>query len=143
MNKVIGLFAFSILFSFKPFAQNEKDSIETSIIRFFDGLSEFNNDKLRNYSAPDFLLLENGEVWNLDTLINKLGEHKHLNIKRTNKFQFIRTEQSGNTAWVSYYNTAEMKFKDKQQTVKWLESAVLTKDRGRWIIKQLHSTPLK
>lgn len=143
MKKVIGLFAFSILFSFQPFAQNEKGSIETSIIRFFDGLSEFNNDKLRNYSAPDFLLLENGEVWNLDTLINKLGEHKHLNIERTNKFQFIRTEQSGNIAWVSYYNTAELKFNDKHQTIKWLESAVLTKDRGRWIIKQLHSTPMK
>jgi Domain of unknown function (DUF4440) len=143
MKKVIGLFAFSILFSFRLFAQNEKDSIETSIIRFFDGLSEFNNDKLRNYSAHDFLLLEDGEVWNLDTLINKLAEHKHLKIERINKFQFIRTEQSGNVAWVSYYNTAELKFNDKQQTVKWLESAVLTKHRGRWIIKQLHSTPLK
>jgi Domain of unknown function (DUF4440) len=143
MKKVICLFAFSIFLSSKPFAQNEKDSIETSLIRFFDGLSESNNDKLRNYSTSDFLLLEDGEVWNLDTLINKMGRRKNLKIERINKFQFIKTEQSGNIAWVSYYNTADFKFNDKQQTVRWLESAVLTKERGRWIIKLLHSTKLK
>jgi hypothetical protein len=143
MKKIICLLAFLTIFTSKPFAQKEKNSIESSIIRFFDGLSEFNNDKLRDCSSSDFLLLEDGMVWNLDTLINKMSPRKNLNIERVNKFQFIKTEQSGNIAWVSYHNTAEFKLNDKQQTVRWLETAILTKEKGKWKIKLLHSTKLK
>ena len=144
MRRVFFFFAFILFFSSKPFAQKDKDSIEASIARFFDGLSEFNYDKLRDYSTTDFLLLEDGLVWNLDTLINKVSPRKSLNIVRVNKFQFIKTEQIGNMAWVSYHNTAEFSRNEQHQTVKWLESAVLTKEKGgRWKIKMMHSTKMK
>ena len=143
MKKVLCFIALMLFFSSKPFAQKDKDSIEASIARFFDGLSEFNYDKLRDYSTADFLLLEDGLVWNLDTLISKVNPRKNMNIVRVNKFQFIKTEQIGNMAWVSYHNTADFSLGDKKQTVKWLESAVLIKEKGRWRIKMMHSTKLK
>ena len=114
MKKVLCFIALMLFFSFKPFAQKDKDSIEASIARFFDGLSEFNYDKLRDYSTADFLLLEDGLVWNLDTLISKVNPRKSMNIVRVNKFQFIKTEQIGNMAWVSYHNTAEFSLGDKK-----------------------------
>src|SRR5688572_13104083 len=143
MKRVLCFITIILLFSTKPFAQKDKDSIEASIARFFDGLSEFNYDKLRDYSTSDFLLLEDGLVWNLDTLINKISPRKTLNIVRVNKFQFIKTEQSGTLAWVSYHNTAEFSRNEQHQTIKWLESAVLVKEKGRWKIKMMHSTKIK
>ena len=139
MKKIVYLVLFALSFSLESFSQ-EKDSIEASISRFFDGISEINADKLKGYTTGDFILLENGQVWNLDTLITKINVRKNSGIKRINKFQFISTEQTGNIAWVSYHNTADFSLNEKQQTVKWLESAVLRKENGRWKIKLLHST---
>lgn len=132
------LFVFS--FTINAFCQKEKDNIEASVSKFFDGISEIDPDKLRAYAAADFILLEDGHLWNMDTLVTKISGRKNSGIKRVNKFQFIKTEQSGNIAWVSYHNTADFSLNEKQQTVNWLESAVLKKEGGRWKIKLLHST---
>lgn len=143
MKPIILLFTLMLCFSISSSAQKEKDSIENAITRFFDGISEINPGVLRDYSTSDFLLLENGEVWTVDTLINKLSTRRNSNLVRINKFRFIKTEQDGNIAWVSYHNTAEFRLNDKQQTVRWLESAVLVKDKTRWKIKLMHSTRLR
>lgn len=130
----------SLSFNSKSFCQKEKDSIEASISRFFDGISEIDADKLKAYATEDFILLEDGHLWNMDTLVNKISTRKNSGIKRVNKFQFIKTEQNENIAWVSYHNTADFSLNEKQQTVNWLESAVLKKEDRRWKIKLLHST---
>ena len=121
----------------------QKDSSETTVIRFFDGLSELSETRLRETTTPDFILLEDGEVWNIDTLIAKIEPMKKQRFKRVNKFSFITTEEKGDIAWVSYHNTAEFTVNDKVQTVNWLESAVLIKQSGVWKMKLLHSTRIK
>ena len=123
--------------------QKDKSKIEAAVVGFFNGLSLVNADTLKNYSTSDFQLLEDGQIWNLDTLINKIMPRKNSNIQRVNKFEFIRTEQSGNMAWVSYHNSAEFKQGEKEQMVNWLESAILVKNNGSWQIQMLHSTRLK
>ena len=125
------------------FAQKDKINIEASITGFFNGLSLVNADTLKHYSTTDFQLLEDGQVWNLDTLLSKVMPRKNSNIQRVNTFEFIRTTQSGNMAWVSYHNSALFTKGDKQKTMNWMESAVLVKDKGRWRIQMMHSTKLK
>jgi hypothetical protein len=124
-------------------AQKEKSKIEATVVGFFNGLSLINVDTLNHYATTDFHLLEDGHVWNLDTLINKVMPLKNSNIQRINKFEFIRTEQIGDIAWVSYHNWAEFKLGEKQQTKSWLESVVLVKHKGNWKIQMMHSTKLK
>ena len=131
---------FILSFNVHSFCQQGKDSIEASISKFFDGISEIDADKLKAYATNDFILLEDGQLWNMDTLITKISARKNSGIKRVNKFQFIKTEQNGNIAWVSYHNIAYFSLNEKQQTVEWLESAVLRRENGRWKIKLLHST---
>ena len=121
-------------------ASAQDDSIKATIVRFFDGLTELNESKLKESTTADFILLENGEVWNLDTLINRIRPRKQMNFKRVNSFNFINTQQNAEVAWVSYENTADITMNDKQRTVKWLESAVLKKQSGKWRIVLLHST---
>ena len=114
MKRFSYLILFSVVFSLDSFCQKEKDSIEATISRFFDGLSEFDADKLKAFATDDFILLENGHLWNLDTLIIKMNARKSLGIKRVNEFQFIKVEQNDNIAWVSYHNTAHLTLNEKQ-----------------------------
>ncbi len=117
----------------------QKDSIEATIVRFFDGLSERSAEKIREQATSDMLLLEQGEVWNLDTLIHYVTGARE-KFDRINSFEFIRTVQQGDIAWVSYHNKAEFIRGDKRRSIHWLESAVLTRENGRWKIRQMHST---
>ena len=121
-------------------ASAQKDSLEATITGFFDGLSELNETELKGHTTADFLLLENGAVWNMDTLLLKISPLKNMNVKRVNSFSFISSHQKGDVAWISYHNTANYTAGDKQQTRDWLESAVLVKQAGRWKIQLLHST---
>ena len=143
MQKLVVLLICILLSSGGLFAQKQKNVIEASITYFFDGFSEINIDQVKKYSTDDLLLLENGAIWNLDTLAKRFNLRKNSKVQRMNNFQFISTEQQRHTAWVSYYNTAEFEDQGKMQTIKWLESAVLVKKNGLWKIKLLHSTKLK
>lgn len=141
--KSILLLPFFVFCSTQLLAQTDNKKMEATIVGFFNGLSLVNADTLRHYSTADFQLLEDGEVWNLDTLINKITPRKNSKIQRINTFDFIRTEQSGDRAWVSYHNSAEFRLGEKQQTVRWLESVVLVKTKEGWKIQLMHSTKLK
>ena len=141
--KKVWLLLIVVIFSNQLFAQKENKEIESSIIGFFNGLSLINADTLKLYSTADFQLLENGEIWNLDTLIVKSMPRKNANIQRVNSFNFVKTEHNKDLAWVSYYNSGEFSLGEKRQVVKWLESAVLKKQNGKWKIQMLHSTKMK
>jgi len=132
-----------IISSTVAFAQKDKQNIEAVISGFFNGFSLSNIDTLKYYTTSDFHLLEDGHIWNLDTLTNRINPVKNSDVVRINKFEFIKTEQVGEAAWISYNNFAEFKQGDKQKYVKWLESAVLIKSEGRWKIQMLHSTRLR
>jgi hypothetical protein len=123
-------------------AHSQKATIENSVIRFFDGLSTLSTDSLKAYTTPDFLLLEDGALWNMDTLVSRIAPFKGQAFKRVNRFDFVRTEWKGDRAWTSYWNTADMLINNNPFTVSWLESAVLVKQQGRWRIQMLHSTRL-
>jgi Domain of unknown function (DUF4440) len=121
-------------------ASAQKDSLEATIEGFFDGLSQLSESKLKEYTTADFLLLENGAVWNIDTLVSKISPLKNVSFKRVNSFSFISSKQKGDVAWISYHNTAHYTVNERQQTRNWLESAVLMRQAGRWKIQLLHST---
>jgi hypothetical protein len=142
MKRSVFIFLLAIT-SMGASAQKDKAKIEAAIIRFFNGLSLINADTLRHYVTPDFQLLEDGQVWTIDTLINKIAPRKGMNITRINRFGFMRTEQKGKMAWVSYANAADFRQDAKAQTKEWLESAVLVKQKGRWRLQLLHSTKIK
>ncbi len=89
------------------------------------------------------MLLEDGAVWNTDTLISKVNQLKALDFSRTNRLNFIRTEVKGNTAWIAYHNAADITINGQKMTMQWLESAVLIKEGKEWKIKVLHSTVIK
>jgi hypothetical protein len=137
------LFVLLVICSASVMAQKDRQAVQAAVVGFFNGMSLIDADTLRHYSTADFELLEDGEVWNIDTLIKAIMPRKGSNIKRVNSFSFITTRVHKNMAWVSYHNTADFTLAEKQRQVRWLESAVLVKSKGRWRIQLLHSTKKK
>jgi ketosteroid isomerase-like protein len=144
------VFLFMLLFlaaSVCSNAQTQKSSeqgkVNQTITRFFDGIAALDIKAMKQCTTGDFLLLENGAVWNMDTLTNKLSPLKTAGFSRTNHLDFIQTEVKENTAWVAYNNAADINVNGQKRNVQWLESAVLIKEGKEWKIKLLHSTALK
>ena len=122
---------------------NEQTMVNQTIIKFFDAIAALDTKMMKQYTTKDFLLLEDGAVWNMDTLTNKLSPLKTISFSRTNHLDFIQTEVKGTTAWVAYNNTADMNVNGQKRNVRWLESAVLVKEGKEWKVQLLHSTTLK
>lgn len=141
MKKITLLFLFLAQVSF---AQSpEQQEVQKVIIRFFDALSVANTPGMKAEVEDHFILLENGEIWTIDTLASKISRPKPEGYLRLNSFDFIETKIDKNRAWVYYRNKADISSKTRNLTVKWLESAILRKEKGRWRMELMHSTPMK
>ena len=135
---------FLLLITHFSFAQTpKKGEVQQVITRFFDALSIANIPQMKAEVSDGFILLENGEIWTIDTLANKISRPKPEGYLRQNSFDFIETKIEKNRAWVYYKNKAEITSKTRNATVKWLESAILRKEKGRWRMELMHSTPMK
>jgi ketosteroid isomerase-like protein len=146
--KKITLLLFAFLFSTVLMAQqsattNQQD-VQQMVIKFFDALSNRDSVNLKTYSTADITLYEYGQVWSIDTLIQKaITGNQSTNFKRTNSFEFINTTVDKSMAWVSYRLQSIVTKDGKQSTVQWLETVVLVKAKKQWKIKHLHSTLIK
>lgn len=122
----------------------EQQEIQQAVVEMFEALSERDSVALKYYCTPDVTLYEYGQIWNLDTLIRKaITMNQSVDFERTNTFEFIHTESSKTTAWVTYrLNSIIMKDATKIDIL-WLETVVLAKQRKHWKVKHLHSTLIR
>ena len=107
----------------------------------FDAMSRQDGKAMRETSTKDFQLLEHGEDWSMQKLIDAV-QSKGKPFERRNFFKQIRARQKGDVAWISYWNKAEIRRDGKLRTLVWLESAVVVKERDRWKVQLMHSTRL-
>lgn len=110
----------------------------------FSAMSAVDHKKMQASATDDFQLLEAGEDWNMQDLIEVI---KPSDYHRRNYFHLINSRVYGDIAWVSYWNKATFTKKDhkghSEEAVAWLESAVLVKQNSQWKIQMLHSTRIK
>jgi ketosteroid isomerase-like protein len=142
MKRLVLLILF--LISVSSFAQKaDSTQLKAVIEDFFGVFSEYDIKYLERTTTPEFELYDVGEVWNADSVrvILKKGKKP---FKRENKFDFLKFNIRKNVAWVSYWNTATIHRADGTKfNIRWLESAIFEKRKGRWLIAQLHSTRMK
>ena len=117
-----------------------KELISNSFQKIF---SDLDPQSLDTYCTQDFLLLETGEVWDMDKMRNYLDRASKQKSKviRFNSFDFIEIKIEGKMAWVAYHNKAE--FKSGEEVVReldWLESATAILTEEGWKLQLLHST---
>jgi hypothetical protein len=132
------------------FSQNlAKDTVEIRrvLTDFFEVFSNPDMKYFDNNCVPGFELYDMGEIWNRDSvaLYVKNIQSKPKDWTRTNRFEFIKFNFRKNIAWVSYHNYATIVNSKKNTTrqIHWLESMILEKIKGRWVLVQMHSTLVK
>lgn len=127
--------------------ETDKSYIKNLIIESFDKIwSEMNSKSIDNYYTKDFLLLENGEVWNNDSISTYLDNAvlKKPIPKRVNEIEFIKVKVLNGMAWATYKNQATFSFENKIfRKAHWLESATAILTENGWKLEMLHSTPAK
>ncbi len=108
----------------------------------FAAMSKHDGKAMQETSTDDFQLLEHGEDWTMQKLID-VAQPKEKPYERKNFFCQIRAKQIGDVAWVSYWNKAEIHRQSGLRTLVWLESAVMIKEDDRWKVQLMHSTRLE
>ncbi|HQV61472.1 MAG: nuclear transport factor 2 family protein [Chitinophagaceae bacterium] len=147
MKKIIILLIATVL-TRQLYAQGQltrnQQAVQQAVLKLFNALSNRDSVNLKLFCADDITLYEYGQIWNLDTLINKaIRLNTASDFKRINTIDFINTTISKKAAWTTYLNQADINRDGKQTTVKWIETVVLVKQQKRWKIKVLHSTLIK
>ena len=137
-------FLFStLLYAQKQLSKTEQ-SVQQTVVKLFEALSNRDSVSLKNYSTADITLYEYGQAWNVDTLIMKaVTLNQAADFKRTNTFDFTNTTTDKTMAWVTYRLQSAITRDGKQSTVQWLETVVLAKEKKQWKVKHLHSTLIK
>ncbi len=140
------LIATIAVLSVPVFGQKNNSALQTPeqvIELVFDALSVGSIEKMEEAVTPDVKILEHGVVWTLDTVRAYLAKKRPADFKRVNTFEFFQREITDRMAFVSYHNRADIHANNKDRTVRWLESAVLVKEKDGWKLKMLHSTRLE
>lgn len=139
------LFLLAFLFSSTSFSQtSDQLQVEQLIQNSFDEIfSNYQAEKLTDFYTEDFLLLEQGEVWDMAIIRDYLAKAKSNPNPptRTNRFEYIKTIVEGDRAWIAYHNYATIS-RDGQvlRELYWLESATAIRTAKGWRLDMLHST---
>lgn len=141
-------FLFMLLITIPAAAQTAEKSDEELIKdlivdSFQDIFSNLDPGTLGTYYTEDFLLLENGEVWDIEMIknyMNRAAQQKN-QPERINSFEFVEIKIEEKTAWTAYHNKASFE-KDGEVVgeMNWLESATAIKTEEGWKLQMLHST---
>ncbi len=124
--------------------KKEQQQVQKAVVKMFEALSNRDSVNLKAHCTADITFYEYGQVWTIDTMINKaITMNTATDFKRSNTFDFISTETNKNIAWVTYRLSSTITKDGKQTIVLWLETVVLAKQKKHWKVKHLHSTLIK
>ena len=123
-------------------AADDETSVKNAIKDVYSIFSvSLDKQKYRSLVTEDYLLLENGELLDIEGDI-ALMPAPESGYKRTDAFDFRSVKVHGDTAYTVYFLKSEIT--DKKNGTRnrhWLESAILRRaGNGGWRIALLHST---
>jgi len=114
-----------------------------AVQEMFAAMSAYDYDRMAAYGTDDYHLLENGEIWSMDDLINA-ARRAEGEFARRNFFSVIRQVENDGSVWISYWNRADLETGDGEKlSLTWLESAVVVHRQGEWKVEMLHSTRVR
>lgn len=92
--------------------------------------------------TPDYLLIENGEIWNLASEIKNYKSHANDVFDRKNYFDIKTVKIFGDVAYDVHTLKSVITKDNISRTKVWDESVTFRKINGTWKIALIHSTPI-
>ena len=94
---------------------------------------------MNEITTNDFVLYEDGKVWNNDSLIKFLNKFPKLTVEY--KFDNLIINVDKTSGDMTYFNHADFVLNDTtKMNLNWIESATFRKIDGNWKINFLHSS---
>lgn len=118
------------------------NNAQKTLTQMLAGISNRNMSMIRQYATPDCLILEDGHLYNLDSIAKHMAHAKRIASSRVNHIYFATTRIDGNSAWLAFTDITDITEHGKTTTENYLESAYLTKVAGRWKVQMIHSTTI-
>ena len=131
--------------STRIFSQQPADSILIAELLKSDykTLEKFDVQKHLAHCTSDYILIEDGEIWNLQKEIQYFKSNAHRVITRKDFFTIHQVRVTGNAAYMVYQLKSDITENNKVSTKYWSESAVFRKLQGKWKIALIHSTTVE
>ncbi len=126
----------------QPQKSDDPEVLKKILTDYFAGIKNKDVAKMNSVTTPDFILFEDGKVWNNDSLINFLNTFKSFQGNWTFKYMKVSIDAlSGN---MIYQNHGDFVMNDTTKVqLDWIESATFRKVDGSWKMNFLHSTVRK
>lgn len=119
---------------------DDPEILKKILIGYFDGIKAKDLNKLNALTTEDFVLFEDGSVWNNDSLMRAIDKYyKSFNPEYSfDNFEIDVDSRIGN---IRYYNHCDCVIDDTvKRSLDWIESATFEKVDGKWKMNFLHSS---
>ena len=119
---------------------DDPEILKKILIGYFDGIKAKDLNKLNALTTEDFVLFEDGSVWNNDSLMRAIDKYyKSFNPEYSfDNFEIDVDSRIGN---MRYYNQCDCVIDDTvKRSLDWIESATFEKVDGKWKMNFLHSS---
>lgn len=115
--------------------------IETVVKAFFAALAKDDDAEVRRLTTPDFYAYDIGKRFTGPELSKVIADAHRAGRTIEWNIGAVDTRIDCNLAFAAWENTGASGTRPNLQPRSWLESAVLVRRNGRWLIHFLHSTP--
>ncbi len=134
----------SIMVFHLGYSQRSSDSTEIVHVLKEDYKTMVTHDinKHKSFCTEDYLLIENGEIWNMEMEAADYDMKAKKVLSRNDFFDFKYVNIVDNTAYAVYGLKSEITENGKLTTRHWNESTIFRKVDGTWKIALIHSTPI-
>jgi predicted enzyme related to lactoylglutathione lyase len=135
---------FLLLYSFSSFAQYKSDSTEIVNLLASDyaTMATWNAYEHAQNCTADYLLIENGEIWDLPKELEYYHSKASSKTTRKDKFLFRNVKVYGNMGYAVYDLHSDIIENGTLKSYHWYESVMFRKLNNRWKIALIHSTPV-
>jgi hypothetical protein len=121
---------------------DDPEKLKTVLLNYFDGIKNKDFNKMLESTTDDFLLYEDGRIWNNDSVFMNIKRNVPFSVEY--KFDNFKINVDNMSGDMTYYNNAEFVFNDTiKLSFNCIESATFRKNAGVWRMNFLHLTERK
>ncbi|HTF31092.1 MAG TPA: DUF3828 domain-containing protein, partial [Flavitalea sp.] len=125
-----------------PSAGNDSTTIVHLLMNDYKTMGNWDIETHVSNCTSDYLLIENGEIWNMEIERADYRKNAHRKIDRKDYFDFKHVRITGDMAYAVYGLKSVIIENGETKNKVWNESVVFRKEKGKWKIALIHSTPV-
>ena len=118
--------------------KDDTAKMKTALTNFFNGIETQDFEKLKMATTTNFVLYEDGLVWNLDSAFMNIK--RHMPFKAKYQLTNLKIYADGHSGDATYSNHVDFVFTSGNLSLDWIESATFRKINGDWKINFMQVT---